>query len=99
MHLGKVCLSSQRKWHRASPGGCEIYDPGGIRITFLNLMTLKSEAAQPPWGNHLPVRIGWLLTDGPLGPLTAYLERGCLTPISVHCEAIESVELAASLKP
>lgn len=54
MHLGKVCLSSHIKWHRASPGGWEIYDPGGIRIAFLNLMTLKSEAAQPPWGNHLP---------------------------------------------
>lgn len=53
MHLGKVCLSSQIKWHRASRGGYEIYDPGGIRTTFLNLMALKSEAAQPPWGNHL----------------------------------------------
>lgn len=40
MHLGKVCLSSQRKWHREAQGGYEMYDPGGIRTIFLHLMTL-----------------------------------------------------------
>lgn len=53
MNLGKVCLSSQMKWLPSSWGGCEIYDPGGIRTTFLNLRALKSEAVQPPWGSHL----------------------------------------------